>query len=85
MQPREPRPDQRKWVRSAAMAGQVGATLVAATFVGWYVGQWPDRRLSTEPWLTMLFSLFGIAAGFIEMFRVVLRISREEEDRGEDH
>jgi ATP synthase protein I len=77
------RPDQsdsgeRKWVRNMALAGQVGIFLAIAIVIGWALGQWLDRKLGTDPWLTALFTLLGAAAGFLELFRVAAQISRDE-------
>ncbi|MHB8927388.1 MAG: AtpZ/AtpI family protein [Bacillota bacterium] len=45
------------------------ATLAVAFAIGFYGGQWLDRRLSTYPWLTLLGLGLGVTAGF----RTVLR------------
>lgn len=81
MTQRPRRDEERRWARNLALASQVGIFLVVAIGIGWYAGQWLDRRLGTEPWLTVLCTLLGTAAGFIELFRVVLRITQEEERR----
>ncbi len=49
----------------------VGVTLVASTAIGLVIGYWLDRWLGTSPWLTMVFLLFGIVAGFLNLFRDV--------------
>ena len=42
-------------------------------------GRQLDRWFGTEPWLTAVFSLCGIAAGFVNLFRIAARTAREEE------
>jgi ATP synthase protein I len=54
----------------------IGIALVAATAIGLLIGYGLDRWLGTGPWLTMLFTLFGIAAGFLNLFRDVGLIGR---------
>jgi ATP synthase protein I len=49
----------------------LGTTLVAATVVGLFLGYWLDRWLGSSPWLTMLGTLLGIAAGYVQIIRVV--------------
>jgi ATP synthase protein I len=49
--------------------GSVGITLVVATVVGFAGGYWLDRCLGTAPWLAMIGLGFGIAAGFVNLFR----------------
>jgi ATP synthase protein I len=39
-----------------------------------------DKWLNTSPWLMILFLLFGIAAGFINVFRVASRVKEKEGD-----
>jgi F0F1-type ATP synthase assembly protein I len=40
---------------------------------GLLVGRWADQRWGTEPWLTMAGLLLGIAAAFLELFRILKR------------
>lgn len=70
--------NQRNWMRAAGLASTAGIVLVVATAIGFLFGQWLDQKLGTDPWLMLLFTLMGIVAGFIEMIRILLRISEEE-------
>ena len=63
---REPSP----W-RTLGRVGMLGTTLVAATVVGLALGYWLDRWLGSAPWLTMLGTLLGIAAGYVQIIRAV--------------
>ena len=74
----EPRPP---WTDMANVA-QVGLTLVVATVIGLGAGYYLDRWLGTQPWLTLVGLGFGIAAGFVNLFRAVKRIEKDENDRG---
>ena len=66
-----------KWIRGVGFASSIGFLLVTATVIGWLFGSWLDRKLGTEPWLMMLFTLLGVAAGFYETFRIIIRISKD--------
>ena len=57
--------------RALGRVGMLGTTLVAATVVGLVLGYWLDRWLGSSPWLTMLGTLLGIAAGYVQIIRVV--------------
>lgn len=57
--------------KQLARLSTIGVTLVAATAIGLAIGYGLDRWLGTGPWLTLLFTLFGIVAGFINLFRDV--------------
>lgn len=58
----------------------VGLQFPIAIVIGYLWGRWLDRHLGTWPWLTLLFSLFGVAAGFLNLFRIAARAEREEEE-----
>ena len=47
--------------------------IVAATAVGSALGWQLDRWLGSKPWFLLLFMLLGLAAGFINLMRVVNR------------
>ena len=63
--------------RALAELSTVGITLVLATVIGLAGGYYADRWLGTSPWLTMLGLLFGIAAGFVSLFRSVRASERK--------
>jgi len=62
-------------------ASIVGIQFPVAIALGYFFGRFLDRHLATWPWLTILFSLFGIAAGFVNLFRITAQASRSEEDQ----
>jgi ATP synthase protein I len=68
--------DEPSVLRQLARLSTIGIALVAATAIGLLIGYGLDRWLGTRPWLTMLFTLFGIAAGFLNLFRDVGLIGR---------
>jgi ATP synthase protein I len=70
-------PDEESSVlRQLARLSTIGVALVAATFIGLGIGYALDKWLGTSPWLTMVFTLFGIAAGFLNLFRDVGLVGR---------
>jgi ATP synthase protein I len=76
--PEDPAPDREKtgqkenfWVQ-AGRYSQLAFVLPAALVVGWLVGAALDRWLHTT-WLYLAGILLGIAAGFIELIRTVMR------------
>jgi F0F1-type ATP synthase assembly protein I len=71
--PDDPNSEQRKtfWLQIARYS-QLAITLPAATVVGWLIGAGLDRWLRTT-WLYLVGILLGIAAGFVELIRIVLR------------
>jgi ATP synthase protein I len=59
----------------------IGLTLVLSTVIGLAGGYYLDRWLGSSPWLTLIGLLFGIAAGFVNLFRSVKRAERNVDDR----
>jgi ATP synthase protein I len=62
------------WVQAARFS-QLAFVFPAALVVGWLVGAALDRWLRTT-WLYLAGILLGIAAGFIELIRTVMRDSK---------
>jgi ATP synthase protein I len=60
-----------------AELSSVGFAMVIATVIGLVGGYYLDQWLGTKPWLLLLGLGFGIAAGFVMLFRSVNRANRE--------
>jgi F0F1-type ATP synthase assembly protein I len=56
----------------------VGIQFPVAIALGFFWGRWLDRHLGTWPWLTAVFTLFGITAGFVNLFRITAAAGRSE-------
>jgi ATP synthase protein I len=58
----------------ALAAGLKASTeLVAGVLVGGVMGYMLDQWLGTKPWLLMVFMIFGIAAGFRNLYRLGMK------------
>jgi ATP synthase protein I len=73
--------DKEYW-QTLSKAWMVGLQLVSGTFIGLLMGIFLDRWLGTRPWLTLIFLLLGIAAGFKNVFQEIKRIQRHETRSG---
>lgn len=51
-------------------ASSVGIQLVLSTFVGFAMGYYLDKFFGTSPWLTVIFLVLGIIAGFYDLVKV---------------
>jgi len=49
----------------------VGITLAVSIVAGFGIGLYLDGVFSTEPWLMIVFTLFGIIAGFKNLYDTV--------------
>lgn len=59
--------------RRLALYTSVIFILPTTVIGGLLVGRWADQWWGTEPWLTMVGLLLGIAAAFLELFRILKR------------
>jgi len=66
--------------RELLEASTVGLNLVLSTFVGLAIGYGLDSLFNTSPWLTIIFLIIGIIAGFREL----VRIAKKQQDNGPD-
>ncbi len=57
----------------------MGVAMVIAVFGCFFLGRWLDGQLGTEPYLTLLFLLIGIAAGFRNMYVLIKRYLKNEQ------
>jgi ATP synthase protein I len=74
-----PSGEQGTW-KALGELSSIGFALVVATVIGLVVGYWLDRWLGTAPWLMLIGLGFGIAAGFVNLFRSVKRAERDADD-----
>jgi len=65
-----------KYLSNASIGIEMGAALVVGMGIGWFL----DRTFKTEPWFLVIFTGFGIVAGFRNMI-VAARKAAAEEDR----
>jgi len=63
----------------------IGFTLVISTFVGLAMGYGLDYAMDkwigirTKPWLTILFLILGIIAGFRELYKMAMKPEKDSE------
>ncbi len=69
-------------LKTIAELSTLGLTMVFATLIGLAIGVYLDKKLNASPWLTILFLLIGIAAGFYKVIQVVIREARKKENNG---
>ena len=60
-----------------AYASSIGISMALAIFGCFFLGTWLDRKLGTEPYLTFLFLLIGIAAGFRNIYVLMKRYFKD--------
>lgn len=69
-------------LKTIAELSTLGLTMVFATFIGLAIGLYLDSKLNTSPWLSILFLIIGIAAGFYKVIQVVIKEAGKKENNG---
>jgi ATP synthase protein I len=67
-------------IRAIGFVGGLGFMLAFSALLGAVVGHYLDQRWGTGPWLTLVGTLLGTAAGFYE---IVSAVGRFGEGNGE--
>jgi ATP synthase protein I len=73
------RQEREQW-RQALELSALGLMFPIAIALGFGWGWWLDRTFGTWPWLTAIFSAFGIAAAFLNLFRMSSSIGDDGSD-----
>lgn len=74
------RPPRRPNYRRLAALSSLGLMLPSSIAVGLFLGYILDNLLGTDPWLLIIFTLFGVASGFLGLFRGLKRYGMEKDD-----
>ena len=65
--------------RIIGLVGSFGFTTAGAMAGGYFLGNYLDKKLNTAPWFMLSFILLGIAGSFIEFFKLIKKLSREND------
>ncbi len=65
--------------RILGMVGSFGFTTAGAIAGGYFLGNYLDKKLNTAPWFMLSFMLLGIVGSFIEFFKLIKKLSREND------
>ncbi|MBP1767743.1 MAG: uncharacterized protein H6P98_1858 [Candidatus Aminicenantes bacterium] len=72
--------------RKLAALSSLGLMLPSSIAVGLFMGYFLDKLLGTEPWLLIVFTLFGVASGFLSLFRGLKKLGVENDsEENDDH
>ena len=72
-EPETPAPKKRRSYSALAEASALGFMFPLALAIGYFWGRWMDGWFGTSPWLTWIFSGFGLVAAFLNLFRLAAR------------
>lgn len=54
--------------RTVGLILSASFTMAASVLIGYFSGSWLDKYFGTEPWLTLIMFLLGVAAGFKSLY-----------------
>ena len=54
--------------------------LPSSIAVGLFLGYFLDKLLKTDPWLLIIFTLLGVASGFLSLFRGLKKFGLDKDD-----
>lgn len=63
---------------------RLGVEMLVATMVGALIGYGLDKLFGTEPWLLILFLLFGGAAGCLAVYRAAMLVQVDDEENNDN-
>jgi ATP synthase protein I len=64
----------RRVVRYSAIGLEMGLCVAIGVAIGYYL----DRYFHTGPWLTLIFLILGVAAGFRSLFSLMQGLDKDE-------
>ena len=78
--PSEPKKNREHWVLLAT-ASSMGISMVLATLIGLGIGYYLDHKVfpGAKPWLTIIFLVLGIIAGFRNLYVLGKRAQRKSD------
>ena len=71
--------------RKIAALSSLGLMLPSSIAVGLFMGYFLDKLLKTDPWLLIIFTLLGVASGFLSLFRGLRKLGVEKDKEDEDN
>ncbi len=69
-------------MRVFARYSHLGITFALTILIGVFAGQYADRKLSTEPYLTLAGAVLGMAGGFYYIIKELVMRQNEEDNEG---
>jgi len=64
--------------RILGIVGSFGFTMAGAVAGGYFLGSYLDKKLNTAPWLMLSLIMLGLAGSFIEFFKLIKKLSRDQ-------
>lgn len=70
--------EKRKLYRQVARYSAIGLEMGFSVAIGAAIGYLLDKYFGTSPWLTLIFLILGVVAGFRSLFSLMKEIDKTE-------
>lgn len=70
----------KKLAKELVYFSTLGLQVAFAIIIGFFFGQYLDGKFSTSPWLTYIFLVIGIIAGFKNIGLAIKRVEKADRD-----
>ena len=74
----EETPDKYSWVRQASVFTTIPMLLVAGPLIGYVLGNFLDKKLSTQPYLMIVFVILGFVASGQQIYHMIKKFSPKD-------
>jgi ATP synthase protein I len=71
--------------RRLAALSSLGLMLPSSIAVGLFIGYLLDKLLGTRPWLLAVFTVLGVASGFLSLIRGLNKLGIEKDKEDQDY
>ena len=72
--------ENKKLAKELVYFSTLGLQVVFAIVIGYFLGKYLDGKFSSSPWLTYIFLVFGIIAGFKNIGLAIKRVEKADKD-----
>lgn len=79
-----PKDKSRKDLSQFSLLAAVPTMLIAGPAVGFFAGQWLDKKFDTEPYLLILGIVLGFGAAGIEIYKLVKKAEQLDKEQNDD-
>ena len=69
-----------KYIRQVGLLGTVPILLAVGPVVGFLIGRWLDGKFGTEPYLMIVFLIFGFVASGKEVWKIIKQAEKDTDD-----
>jgi len=70
-----------RWLRPIGILTAIPFVMMFGPLIGYFFGDWLDKKFDTKPWLMTLFVVLGFVAAGREVWGLIKRASQETDEK----